>query len=299
MSALHLHLGAHKTGSTFLQKSFLASIDTLHSAGVAYVPLAEVRANVTSVVLQSSQWVSRDSDAELRCRELLATAMNSRQSLLLSDENLLGSLYRFSRNYGMYPSAPKNIKILNSLLDPDTQITIYLGVRDYASWLESAYLQLLKRKRLIAFSDFISRIRLESLSWFSLVRRLSASVPDAEIVLWRYESFLEDNLFLVSRLSESLGIADLKLVSCRGNPSLSAIAHEVLMTCKERGIRDSHLSGLMKYLRKHLSVAEGYPRAVFLGKQIAASLGTSYARHLEELACLPKVVIWEPGERKP
>lgn len=297
MPALHLHLGAHKTGSTFLQKSFLANLESLDSAGVAYAPLAEVRTEVTPAILRRHAWRTGGGDARSQCREFLASALKDRRLLLLSDENLLGSPYRFSKRKVMYPKASRNIKALADLVGGNTDITIYLAVRDYASWLESAYLQLLKRKQLIPFADFVRPIRLESLSWLALLRRLSAAVPRADLVVWRYESFLEDNLFLASRLSQSLGIPGLKLVSSRGNPSFSAIAHEVLMTCRSRGIQDRHLPGLMKYLRKNLTVADGYPRAAFLRQQVAQSLSARYRLHLQQVARLPKVVVLDPRTR--
>lgn len=291
---LHLHLGVHKTGSTFLQKTFLNNSDQLESADLAYLPLAEMRRDVTSRILQASRLnVGTEGSCLSACRDALAAAMDGRRSILLSDENLLGSLYKFSRRIGAYPRAARNVGVLAKLLDPAMKIVIYMGLRDYPQWLETAYLQILKRRRLLSFESFIGGVSLESISWPSLVGRISARVPGATIVLWSYEAFARDNHWLMDRLSLQFGVASLTPVACRSNPSLSAIAHQVLMACRESGIREEHVPRVLKFVRKRLSIAQGYAKPAFFPGHVSASLSARYARDLADCARMPRVVFLE------
>lgn len=285
MALLHLHLGAHKTGSTFLQKTFLANISNLEAAGISYISLAESR----SLVLPALQGRSAPARATRDCRDLFAARWSQHDAVLLSDENLLGSLYRFSAGRGLYPSSQANLRSFVAILGEDVEVILYLSVRSYAAWLQSAYLQMLKRKRLVAFADFVKTVHLSALSWVGLVERLARAVPRARIVIWSYELFANDNAGVVSFLSEKMGAVDMRVVEARPNPSLSAIAHEVLMTCSQAGIGESDIQSLLKYLQAHLSVAKGYAKPVLLGPGEISLLDRRYKAHLRQLRQLPGV----------
>jgi len=297
---LHLHLGVHKTGSTFLQKTFLHNSKQLGSADLAYLPLAEMRRDVTSRLLRASRrGFGREGNYLSACRDVLAAAMDGRRSILLSDENLLGSLYIFSKRIGAYPRAARNVDLIAKLFDPGMKLVIYMGLRDYSQWLESAYLQILKRRQLLSFESFIGGISLGSISWPSLVGRISARVPGATIVLWRYEAFAQDNHWLMNHLSLQLGLASLTPAACRSNPSLSAIAHQVLMACQKSGIQEEHIPRVLKFVRKRLSVAQGYAKPVFFPGHVSASLSARYGRDLEDCARMPRVVFLQPPAPSP
>jgi hypothetical protein len=289
MTLLHLHLGAHKTGSTYLQKSFLASLQSFDSIGISYIPLAESRSLVLPAVRGKSPFMGANSTVIRGCRDLLADRFREHGAVLLSDENLLGSLYRFSGGRGLYPSSQANIRSLVDIMGRDVEVIVYLSVRSYASWLQSAYVQLLKRRRLVAFADFIKNVRFSSLSWPGLVERISRALPGAKIVIWPYELFAKDNALVLAYLAQKLGGVDLQMVAARPNPSLSAIAHEILMTCKQAGIEESDIPSLLKYLQAHLSVARGYAKPVLLDPDEISFLEGSYASHLRQLQLLPYV----------
>ena len=297
---LHLHLGVHKTGSTFLQKTFLHNSDQLGSADLAYLPLAEMRRDVTSRLLRASRHdFCREGSHLSACREVLAAAMDGRRSVLLSDENLLGSLYTFSKRLGAYPRAERHVGLIAKLLDPGMKLVIYMGLRDYSQWLESAYLQVLKRRRLLSFESFIATVSLGSISWLSLVGRISARLPGAAIVLWRYEDFAQDNHWLLNHLSLRLGLASLTPATCRSNPSLSAIGHQVLMACRDNGIREQDVPRVLKFVRKRLSSAQGYGKPVFFPGPVSAALRARYGRDLEDCARMPRVVFLDPPAPSP
>lgn len=295
MALLHLHLGAHKTGSTYLQKSFLASLQSFDSVGISYIPLAESRSLVLPAVQGKSAFMGAPSTVIVGCRDLLADRFREHGAVLLSDENLLGSLYRFSGARGLYPSSQANIRSLLNIVGRDVEVIVYLSVRSYASWLQSAYVQLLKRRRLVTFADFIRNVRFSSLSWLGLVERISHSVPGAKIVIWPYELFAKDNALVLACLAEKLGGADLQMVAARPNPSLSAIAHEILMTSRQAGIEESDIQSLLKYLQAHLSVAKGYGKPVLLDPDEISFLEESYASHLRQLRLLPCVEMFGAG----
>jgi hypothetical protein len=290
---LHLHLGVHKTGSTFLQRVFLESLSGNNFEDTVYIPLADMRRRVTPAVLRAAKGVAGLGRGGLRdCRQLLITSLEGAGSIVLSDENLLGSLYCFSRDKGLYPGAPENLRALINLFEGNIDVVIYLSVRNYSSWLESAYLQFLKkRKKLVAFKEFIELASVDSMSWYALVRRLSAAAPAARVVLWRYEDFLDNNQKILDGISRSLGHGRLALVDFSGNPSLSAVAYEILMAARSAGIRGRDARPLVKFVRSHFAASSVYPKPKLFGAGDRKSLSERYEKDLSLLLGLGNVVL--------
>jgi hypothetical protein len=289
---VHLHVGIHKTGSTFLQRVFLQSLSGAHPVGVTYIPFPDVRSRITPAVLRAAKGIGGLGGVGLRdCRDFLAASMARTGSIFLSDENLLGSLYRFSRAKGVYPDAQQNLKAIASLLKRDADIVIYLSIRNYAGWLESVYLQFLKkRKKLISFEEFLDLACVESISWYSLVYRLTEAIPSARIVLWRYEDFVDNNQKILDGIASVLG-DDVKLgvVDFEGNPSLSVVAYDALMAARAAGIRKEDARKLVKFVRTHLAVNSGYPRPRLFGKGDVGLLAKQYENDLALLRELTNV----------
>ena len=290
-SVAHLHVGIHKTGSTFLQRVFLQSLSGPRSGDIAYIPFADVRSRITPAVLRAAKGIGGLGGAGLRdSQALLAASMARTGSIFLSDENLLGSLYRFSRVKGIYPDAQANLKAIASLLKRDVDIVIYLSIRNYSGWLESVYLQFLKkRKKLISFEEFLELACVESISWYSLVCRLTEAIPLARFVLWRYEDFVDNNKKILDDIAIVLGDAKLGMVDFEGNPSLSVVAYDALMAARAAGIRKEDARKLVKFVRKHFAVTSGYPKPQLFGKGDVDLLSKQYENDLALLCELTNV----------
>jgi hypothetical protein len=288
---VHLHGGIHKTGSTFLQRVFQQSLSGPRSGDVAYIPFPDVRSRITPAVLQAAKVVGGLGGVGLRdCQALLAASMERAGSMFLSDENLLGSLYRFSRERGVYPGAQENLQVIAGLFKRDADIVIYLSIRNYASWLESVYLRFLKkRKKLISFEEFLGLACVESISWYSLVCRLSEAIPSARIVLWRYEDFVDNNQKILNSISSVLGDVKLTMVDFDGNPSLFVVAYDALMAARVAGIRNGDARKLVKFVRKHFAVTSGYPKPQLFGKGDVDLLSKQYENDLALLCELTNV----------
>ena len=290
-SVAHLHVGIHKTGSTFLQRVFLQSLSGPRSGDIAYIPFPDVRSRITPAVLRAAKGIGGLGGAGLRdSQALLASSMARTGSIFLSDENLLGSLYRFSRVKGIYPDAQANLKAIASLLKRDVDIVIYLSIRNYSGWLESVYLQFLKkRKKLISFEEFLELPCVESISWYSLVCRLTEAIPLARFVLWRYEDFVDNNQKILDGIASELGDAKLGMVDFEGNPSLSVVAYDALMAARAAGIRNEDARKLVKFVRKHFAVTSGYPKPQLFGKGDVDLLSKQYENDLALLCELTNV----------
>jgi hypothetical protein len=285
-----LHLGIHKTGTTFLQKTWehnLAEPSSLH-----YIPLKALRSTLTAAIRDA---VRQKSQSELCHQQLAASAhwlankFSSHGALLLSDENLCGTPYKFSQTKGAYPKISNYIKTLISLLPPETHVEICLCVRNYADWIQSSYLQYLKHSKTLAFSRYLDRINTSTLSWLSLIKRIKASAPQASIVVWTYEAFRNDNAAVFAAFAKRFGTQPLSPPANFLNPSLSNIAQKLLVSAGSAGIRKKHATLLVKFCKQHLSAANNYPPAKLMQETLKLELSTRYENDLKLLASAPGV----------
>jgi hypothetical protein len=295
LTTLHLHLGAHKTGSTIVQKTFQEAFASGNVEGIAYVPLSQMRRNVTPLLLGSVKRIALLKRVDLRpCQQFLTTALGSSPAILLSDENLLGGLGDFMRVPGMYPRAGEHLSRLVGMFSGEPEVVIYLCIRDYPGWLESVYLQILKKAkvRLPSFDEFMANIQLDSVSWLSLCRRLLRAVPGSRIVLWCYQDFAADNQTVIDGIAGEIGIAGMRVTSERGNSSLSKLAHGLLMSAKRDGVRPEDIPRLVRFVKSRFSVRRGYSKPSLMEPSYSIPLLERYAsdvsslRALEEVDCL-------------
>ena len=96
-----LHVGAHKTATTYIQSRLLNSQDVLNSAGISIVPTGQFRKRITSQVLNSDF-------APVQLSRLLEEYAGYKR-VIISDENLLGVRPNTNR---LYPRARQRLEAI-------------------------------------------------------------------------------------------------------------------------------------------------------------------------------------------
>ena len=110
---IHLHLGAHKTATTYIQRILATNKDTLLENGVFYLPLAQTRAKLSKQIMGLSRKGRRSADLvshrQAILDELSGKGLERCHTVLISDENLLGSPGRFKKG-NVYETIPDDWK---------------------------------------------------------------------------------------------------------------------------------------------------------------------------------------------
>lgn len=233
MPTLHIHLGVHKTASTFLQDCIALHRRELAFSGINWLGPAEIRDIVVRAVNLQSKQTNRQVhqlDYLRKKASLLFSEVKHANTVVLSDENLLGGCRKAFCEAGFYPNLTQRMRALGSLL-PIKATKIFLAVRSPETFATSAYCEsLLHAKQFINFSSYFAEARTSTLLWSELVYRLRQSFQDAQIVVWKYEEFA---LVAEQILELLLGKEGAKMVlplpiSERNRPSLSALAVDLL-----------------------------------------------------------------------
>lgn len=224
---IHLHLGAHKTATTYIQRILATNKDTLLENGVFYLPLAQTRAKLSKQIMGLSRKGRRSADLvshrQAILDELSGKGLERCHTVLISDENLLGSPGRFKKG-NVYETIPDDWKNVHTELGPN--ITVSFSIRDYPGFLTSIYAEILRRNRYFPFDMFLSLYREPPTFWSGVYQGLSTAFGAQNVTLWDYKDTVRHPDRVVAMLT---GIdAPMEIISTPVRESLSKKAIEFI-----------------------------------------------------------------------
>ncbi|GKY88342.1 hypothetical protein [Sinisalibacter aestuarii] len=193
---LFLHLGAHRTGSTAFQRTLKRNGDVLAAAGTAYWGPEWMRGRDHLMLRDNGRF---DTGAEAAVAEDLAATGAAR--LIVSDENILGSMRRNLLEGGFYAGAVARLVAYCSHLGMEPA-RIGLGIRDYAAYWVSAYSYLLPAKPLPDFAALKPALLAPDRGWREVIADLRGLFPRAEIMVWPLEAVQGRMRALVARFAD-------------------------------------------------------------------------------------------------
>ncbi len=204
---IRLHLGAHKTATTYIQETLLLNRAESAAAGLAYWPLHQIRPLFRNIVRD------RMAQDKSRLRQLAKITGKANQNdrarfnalfvpgmdVTLSEENVLSDIEDCYRG-GLYPRANYGLSLLGDL-PGDRPLEIMLSVRSYAPFLSSIYAQSLRHGGYAPWEKVARLNQTCEGQWSILVDKIRAAAPNANILIWQYENFSKVEGDVLSRLS--------------------------------------------------------------------------------------------------
>ena len=198
-----LHLGAHKTGTTSVQRSLRNSSDALEREGWVFQgkrigPLTDSLSD-----LHRPAGAGRPDDdaimAHIRASAHAVIAAGRR--LVISDETLIGQP---GLRDSFYPDSLRRLEILAGALS-GLAVRPLLVVRRQPDFVESWYVQTVKQGAGWAFDDFLAGVDPDRLSWWDLSQRIAnafATTPQ----LVAYEWLIRQEYGLTGWFRQQLGL---------------------------------------------------------------------------------------------
>ena len=202
-----LWLGAHKTGTTFLQKCLDLSQPALRRHGIYYMELDEFRTKYGRPLL------NRDGSSPAPNE----FSPDWAEHVLVFDENIPGYVQHAVSPKGFYPAMTERADTITDFLGirPDE---IVFGIRSYDGYLPSLYCETLKSTAFKRFDEYVatafaSRLRkpadisdmstFERLNWKRLLARLARHYPAARVRVYLHEQLRGHESEL---LAETIGL---------------------------------------------------------------------------------------------
>lgn len=180
LKSIVLHVGAHKTGTSLVQK-FLRDREKLCTANNIY---ALPRGDGSKFI----GWAGEERIAKGReplLRRIQRQTEHGRDYFLISHENSIGRPFITGENE-IYPHRDACIARLKGELEGHAFRVIYY-IRRQAWFLESYYLQTVHEGGMLPFRDWQKAMEPPSLSWKPVYESLCAAFGDSNVVLRSFE----------------------------------------------------------------------------------------------------------------
>ncbi|MEL6410578.1 MAG: hypothetical protein AAGK67_00030 [Pseudomonadota bacterium] len=302
-----LHGGFHKTATSHIQSTLARNSKQLQRAGVSYVNHRTTRKRLTIPVQCNAfekigiGWDPKISDTELTqmTAEFFDEVLLSKpERVIVSDENIAGHCGHCVRRGGLYRWRHK---LLETFADqfPNGVDEVHLGIRNYADFFASAYVEYLRSVNGKWFVDE-QTMRLNVMSkmpnWNAVLTTIAEIFSRAKIFVWRYEDFRKiDQRIFANLCGSEVDVADLKEPKDQNKrPTASGRAVRELLQL-------IHKDGADAALQRRVELQETYPRGKEFGsynpwtEQERTHLTNIYARDIEEIKMNPNVEFLEFG----
>lgn len=300
-----LHGGFHKTATSHIQSMLARNSKTLQKAGVHYVHHRDTRKRLT-VPVQCNVYnkLGMDWDPKISDEELLEMTgafyeevLEDRpKRLILSDENMAGHCGHCVKRGVLYRWRRRLIEVFAAQF-PDGVDEVHLGLRNYADFFASAYVEYLRSVTGQWFVDErqMRRQVMENMpSWHNILKSVVTLFPGARLYVWRYEDFRQIDRRILSNLcGPGIDAGALKEPKDRNKrPTASGRAvHELLQLI--------HKEGADYALDQRVALQEQYPRGKDFGgydpwtPAERAHLTRMYERDMDDIRANPDITVIE------
>ena len=246
--AVSLHLGAHKTASTHLQKSLARNGDLLAQNAIRYFGPKFLRHKEHAFLDLFALRAEGEAIGNRSGPEQIEWLADGAKQVVLSEENILGPVFNKLNSGVLYPQADLRIERFTETISPHP-VTVFIAIREPAKWLASLYSQRVIGGDLRSFEEFVGDNTPELLKWSNLIERLAKIPGERQIFVWRKEDYPEVAAPVLRRMiGWRLGPL-LERVEGRVNAGLSSAAIEKLVEWGNQG-RDGNAKEWAKELRK-------------------------------------------------
>ena len=285
---IHVHLGVHKTATTFIQSQLHETRASLAGGGIGYAGIWLVRRHFTRFFDRLAWldpllwWLTRPY---LRRKlDLILAKHAAADSFILSDENLLGLISANHWTRRLYPQARRRAAMLQAIADRH-DLHYYIAIRRYPDYLTSSWLQLASRGKAPPFERYRSRFSPQSRGWAEVIGDVCSAVGPQRVTVWTYDWFSQDpaRAFALLAPGVEFAVPDEEL---RRDvlPSLTMKGLRVITQLKEH-LSEAELKQISRLMRT-FPFDEPNPRLEISDPALIAAYEQKYQRDLDRIRAL-------------
>jgi hypothetical protein len=251
---LHVHLGVHKTATTYLQGRLARNRQGLNRNGVGVMALPEFRQFFTR---NFRKFPVEGFRVENHIERFFKDGVPANvRGLILSDENMIGLCNSLIASGKAYQRGPVRLAHLKKLLRGH-KVTMFMAIRSYDAFTSSAYCEAMRHTdQFVTFESFRSQFDLEELRWPAMVRRFCEALEPDEVKLWRFEDFRQQSEQVYRELAFGQGVDDVPEDDRVERPSFSGAAVSALEAVASR-LGPESAAGLVDSISQALPKGSG------------------------------------------
>lgn len=270
---LVVHLGAHKTATTYLQSALNNKRDALRREGTALILPADLRRG------EKSERGGSPTDVPGVAAQLSALAADATtQRILLSEENFTGSTGHNLARKSLYPGIRRRLSKLPPALN-HPNVTILFALRDYGPFVSSNVTTALRFGKLFDTEELRLAFLLLHRSWVDVIADLRSAFPAAQLKIWRYENFAQVEAQVFAEMVGPFQAEPQR----RANQTLSGRAVRKVQTKLSAGGDDLKPRQLVRRIKSKLPISTADPAYSLWTPDEAALLSERYRVHWQEI----------------
>ncbi len=192
-----LHLGFHKTASTYLQDNLASEKNRPHLLENGVEMFHPYTLRKSKLIFHLYRAINRpDQDVHReRFRNICERIMAGRKAerVILSDEAMIGSCWDLARNDAktLYPRMLPHLRIVSETFSA-FPCEVFICLRRMSTYLGSAYVETLRHAHhFMEFDHYVRNIRIDDLDWAQQIDWVKQAFPDAKIHIWEFERLAE------------------------------------------------------------------------------------------------------------
>jgi hypothetical protein len=283
---IFFHAGAHKTASSFLQVNLIANRPAFVEQGWGVSYLKSQKPVILHITKTRTGQPSPEENKKAFNKYFRKIRKRSRNTLI-TNEGIIGPNNLLLSKGRLYPRRMKMLKILRRQLK-GCDVTIGYCIRDYASWLESSYSEIIVGGYTCNFQEYLDQIAIKKLSWVPVVADMVEVFGAENVKLWTFEDFKANPEGLFKTVAETVGIDSnpLKMEkSSRINAAIPshgfelAIAWNKLLNEKTE-FKNKRKLRLRRRLRKLLHETESPTKQRLMDEEMRARLMQRYENEI-------------------
>jgi hypothetical protein len=186
-----LHIGAHRTGTTSFQRALQQNQHNLTKNGVTTWGPRITRGGRFSGLLRGAECESRETarlvDRNKGIISIEMTRLNKfgQKTLLISEENILGSMRTNLYTTRLYPGLPERLERF-ALVFGSACSRIGLTIRPYEEFWASSMAYAIKAGHPVMDQDGHDRLVTQPRSWRNVINDVATAFPKAQITVWEF-----------------------------------------------------------------------------------------------------------------
>ena len=183
-----LHIGAHRTATSSLQSYIRRNLPALHGAGVGFWGPLRTRKGLFAGIQPT---VVQGRDAPRRARGRIALQLDKAtrcgvHTLLVSDENMMGSVRRNMRTARLYPDVGERLSRYFTAFDQRID-KVVMSVRGLDHYWASAISYGVARGHPVPDAQHRARIAHGARTWRDVICDVACAMPDTQIEVIPFE----------------------------------------------------------------------------------------------------------------
>ncbi len=185
-----LHLGAHRTATTTLQHVLGDSQPALQRAGLGYWGPKRLRGGLFEGLYGDGTALPPRKAGRATGRIALNLAQEAQAGagmLLVSEENMLGTMRQITLAQRLYPGAGARVARFAEAFDGH-EVTLGLSIRCYDAFWTSVLGWRLRRGGPLPLPALCDRLVTQPRRWRHVIADLAQAVPQARIAVWTHEA---------------------------------------------------------------------------------------------------------------